>query len=151
MSDDWLNQLNQIREDDKAKRQQAQAETEPLTLPQNQAVDLLRQIKAHELLRQVQRALLGGQGTLDVFDQAHDYDRLLALVWQGPISEARRPDPNDPELYSYILVGVRQGKVWVNSKRLPEATPEALKQALLAACKNPRREKPGKLKEIIDK
>jgi hypothetical protein len=86
-----------------------------------------------------------------VFDQAHDYDRLLALVWQGPISEARRPDPNDPELYSYILVGVRQGKVWVNSKRLPEATPEVLKQALLAACKNPRREKPGKLKEIIDK
>jgi hypothetical protein len=150
MSDDWLDQLNQIREADKAKHQ-AKPEAEPAPPPQNLAVELLRQIKAHELLRQVQRALLGGQGTLDMFDRAQDYDRLLALVWQGPISEARRPDPNDPELYSYILVGVRQEQVWVNNKRLPEATPEALKQALLAACKNPRREKPGKLKEIIDK
>ena len=99
MNDDWLDQLNQIREADKAKHQ-PKTEAELAPPPQNLAVELLRQIKAHELLRQVQRALLGGQGTLDTFDRAQDYDRLLALVWQGPISEARRPDPNDPELYS---------------------------------------------------
>lgn len=142
MNDDWLDQLNQIREEDKAKWQ-VKPEAEPPPPPPNLAVELLQQVKAHELLRQVQKALLGSQGTLDVFDRGQDYERLLALVWQGPISEARRPDPDDPELYSYILVGVRKGQVWVNNKRLPEATPEALKQALLAACKNPRREKPG--------
>jgi hypothetical protein len=151
MNDDWLDQLNQIREDDKAKREQAKAKTAPLPPPQNLASDLLRQSKAHELLRQIQKVLLGGQGSLDLFDRTKEYDRLMTLVWQGPISAARRPDPDDPEPYNYILVGVRKGQIWVNNKRVTEVTPENMKQALLAACKNPRREKPGTLKEIIDK
>lgn len=150
MNDDWLDQLNQIREADKAQHQ-AKTQVEPEPPPQNLAADLFRQSKAHELLRQVQKVLLGGQGVVDLFDQTKAYDRLMTLVWQGPISDARRPDPDDPEPYNYILVGVRKGQIWVNNKRVPNATPEALKQALLAACKNPRREKPGDIKEIIDK
>ncbi len=143
MSDEWLEQLHQLHEADKAKRQteieQKQPEVEP-----DEASNLLRESKAHELLRQVQKVLLGGEGVLDIFDRAGDYDRVISLVWQGPISEARKPDPDDPEAYSYILVGVRQGKLWVNGKRLFSTTPEALKTALLRASKKPGREKRNK-------
>jgi hypothetical protein len=140
MSDDWLAQLRQLHEADKTKRETAlPLLSEPP--PQNQAAELLRQLQAHQLLRQVQKALLGGQGTLDIFDRAGDYDRMISLVWQGPISAARKRDPNDPEPYNYILVGVRQDKVWVNGKPLSEATPEALKTALVEASRKPGQEK----------
>jgi hypothetical protein len=65
----------------------------------------------------------------------------LTLVWQGPVSRARKPDPDDPAGYSYILVGVREGRLWVNGKPLAEATPEALKAALLQAARKPGRER----------
>ena len=149
MSDDWLEELGQLHEADKTKHQ---AET-PAKKQQQQkkqaqrdkAIDLLRQSQAHELLRQVQKTLLAGQGTLDIFDHASDYDRVITLIWQGPISAAHRPNPEDPEVYNYVLVGVRQDKLWVNGKQVPSATPEALKVALLKACKNPGRAKPGKI------
>ena len=95
-------------------------------------------------MRQVQKTLLGGQGTLDFFDRAADYERVVSLVWQGPISAARRIDPDDPEPYNYILVGVRDGKLWVNGKKLSTATPKAMQTALLKACRNPGREAPKK-------
>jgi hypothetical protein len=139
MSDDWLAQLRQLHEADKAKREAATPKL-PEPPPQNQAAELLRHLQAHQLLRQTQKALLGGQGTLDIFDRAGDYDRVITLVWQGPISAARKPDPNDPEPYNYILVGVRQDKVCVNGQPLPEATPEALKAALVAASRQPGQE-----------
>jgi hypothetical protein len=143
MSDEWLEQLHQLHEADKAQHQ-AEAKKKQQQVQRNPASDLLRQSKAHELLRQVQRALLGGQGTLDIFDRAGDYERVITLAWQGTISAADRPDPDDPKEYNYILVGVRQGKLWVNGKQVPSATPEALKVALLKASKNPGREKRGK-------
>lgn len=143
MSDDWLQQLSQLHEADKAKRK-AEAKQPPEQRRQHQAADLLRQSKAHTLLREVQKVFLGGKGLLDVFESAGQYDRGISLVWQGPISAARKPNPNDPEAYQYILVGVRQGKLWVNGKPVPSATPEALKIALLEACKNPERAKRNK-------
>jgi hypothetical protein len=140
MSDDWLNQLQQLRDADKTKHQPP-VEIDVESQRKQQAVDLLRKSRAHELLRQVQKTLLGGQGTLDFFDRKGDYERVISLVWQGPISEARRPDPDDSEPYNYILVGVRKETLWVNGKKVAEATPEALKAALLEACRKPGRAK----------
>ncbi len=142
MSNDWLEQLRQLREaDQSAHPDPLQAEEGPAQVTQRQASELLRQSRAHELLRQVQKTLLGGQGLLDIFERQKQYDRVLTLVWQGPISAARKPDPDDPAPYSYILVGVRNGKLWVNGKVLASAAPEALQQALLQAARNPGREK----------
>jgi hypothetical protein len=142
MSDDWLAQLRQLHEADKATREAARPPL-PEPLPPNQAAELLSQLQAHQLLRQAQKALLSGQGTLDIFDRAGDYDRVITLVWQGPISAARKPNPNDPEPYNYILVGVRQDKIYVNSKPLPAVTPEALKAALVEASRKPGQEQRG--------
>jgi hypothetical protein len=91
----------------------------------------------------VQKVLLGGQGTLDILADVSDYERVVTLVWQGPISAARRPNPEDPQEISYILVGVRQGKLWVNGKKLSPGTPETLKKALIEACENPGRAQRG--------
>ena len=146
MSDDWLEQLSQLHEADKAKHQiktEAQSKQEQAQQARRkQAIDLLRQSQAHELLRQAQKNLLGGGGTLDIFNQSGGYERVITLSWQGPISAARRTTPDDPEEYSYIMVGVRKERLWVNGKRVADNTPEALKTALLEACKNPGREKP---------
>ncbi len=141
MNDDWLQQLRQLREDDLARHPARLEAEEQAPSPQRQASDLLRQARAHELLRQVQKTLLDGQGLLDIFERKGQYDRVLTLVWQGPISAARKPDPDDPAGYSYILVGVRNGRLWVNGKALPEASPAALKAALVLAARNPGRER----------
>ena len=140
MSDDWLTQLQQLHDDDKAKRQPEPDKAELAKEERRLAAALLRRSKAHELLRQMQKTLLGGGGTLDIFEQASDYERVISLVWQGPLSAARRPDPDDPEPYSYITVGVRDQAVWVNGKRVAKATPATLKAALLQAAKKPGRE-----------
>ena len=143
MNDDWLDQLKQLHEADKHK-EQAQEPDLNLSILQKKsqaAINLLRRSRAHDLLRQVQKTLLNSGGTLEVHDQTSDYERAITLVWQGPISAARRPDENDPEPYNYILVGVRQDKLWVNGKSLKDASSEALKSALLQACKKPGREK----------
>ena len=139
MSDDWLEELRQLHEADKAKRQTEidAANQRQKQVKRNRAAALLRRSQAHELLRQIQKALLGGQGTLDILDKASDYERVITLVWQGPISDARRPNPDDPEKMNYILVGVRQGNLWVNGQKLAGDSPEALRAALLKACKNP--------------
>jgi hypothetical protein len=139
VSDEWLKQLRQLHEADKAKRE-AEAPKKPEPSPQSRASELLQQSEAHKSLRQVQKMLLNGEGTLDIFDRAGDYDRVITLAWQGPISEARKPDPDDPEAYNYVLVGVRKDKLWVNGKALPDTRPDTLRAALLAACKKPGRE-----------
>ncbi len=139
MSNDWLEQLRQLHEADKASHQAKQKKKQ---VQRSQASDLLRQSEAHKLLREVQKVLLGGEGTLDIFDRAGDYERVISLVWQGPISAARKPNPDDPEPYNYILIGVKEGKIWVNGRKLPAATPEILKAALVQASKKPGQEKP---------
>ena len=142
MSDDWLDELQKLRDEDEA-RQQTQVEALDTSVlnRQNEAGQALRQCDAHNLLRQVQKVLLGGKGVIDIFDTTRQYDRAIALIWQGPVSDARKPNPDDPEPYNYILVGVRQDELWVNGKQLSEVTPESLKAAILAACKKPGQEK----------
>ncbi len=68
-------------------------------------------------------------------------------MWQGPISSAREPDRVE-ESYSYILVGVQEGQVWVNGQALPKPDPEAMKAALLQASKAPLQ---GHAKGVVGK
>jgi hypothetical protein len=147
MSDEWLDQLRQLHEADRAKRQTKAIATDKQKelAKRNQAASLLRRSQAHELMRQVQKLLLDGQGTLDILDETSHYERVITLVWQGPISAARRPNPDDPEEINYILVGVRQGKLWVNGREVSPGTPETLRTALLKACQNPGRTQRGAL------
>lgn len=141
VSNAWLAQLRQLHDEDKARRdaeatqQQQQAQKE--LAEQDTITTLLRESRAHELLRQVQKALLDGNGTLSVYDKARTFDKAIVLAWQGPISDARRPTPDSSDPVFYILVGVRQGQLWVNQQPIKTPTPNALKAALLAAAKNP--------------
>jgi hypothetical protein len=141
MSDDWLEELQKLRAEDEA-RQQALEEPADMSVinSQIQAGQALRQCDAHNLLRKVQKALLGGKGIIDIFDTTQQYDRAIALIWQGPISNARLPRPEDPDDYLYILVGAKGDQVYVNHRRLKNVTPEALKAALLWASKKPERQ-----------
>jgi hypothetical protein len=136
----WLQQIRQLYEADKL-RLEAEQVREQRTQPEA-AAKLLSQTQAHLLMRQVQRALLNGGGRLEIVEHPEDYDRAIVLMWQGPISAARGPD-RAGEDYSYILVAVRQNKVWVNGQAISAATPEALKVALVRACKKPRRIRPA--------
>jgi len=141
MSDDWLTELQKLREEDEAKRQ---AELDELDLSvisrQNQAAQILRDSDAHNLLRKVQKVLLNGKGIIDIFDRTKQYDRAIALIWQGPISDARIPKPEDPDDYHYILVGAKGDNLYVNGRRLKGTTPETLKSALVWASKNPMKQ-----------
>jgi hypothetical protein len=138
--DDWLNQIKQLHEEDKRRLQGEQKleQERQVQARRDIAIKLLGQSKAHELLRQVQKALLNGKGLLKVLDQSEEYDQAIVLMWQGSISAARTPDKANED-YSYILVGVKENKVWVNGTALAQPTPEALKVSLLEACKKPRR------------
>lgn len=144
MGEDWLTELQRLRDEDKSRVQTSQENREP-DAPgwANWAGELLKQCDAHNLLRQVQKMLLGGKGMIDIFDHTRQYDRVMALVWQGPISQARLPRVDDPEAYHYILVGVKGQKVYVNGRLLKEPSPENLKTALIWAAKNPGQQ-PGK-------
>ncbi len=141
MNDDWLTELQKLREEDEAKRQ---AELDELDLSvisrQNQAAQILRDSDAHNLLRKVQKVLLNGKGIIDIFDRTKQYDRAIALIWQGPISDARIPKPDDPDDYHYILVGAKGDNLYVNGRRLKGTTPESLKSALVWASKNPMKQ-----------
>lgn len=140
---DWLQQLDELYEADKAREQASAQPTAEQQQAQKyeQAVELLRQVRAHELLRLVQKHLLNGAGSLGVYDKSREYDRAVVLAWQGPISNARRPNPKDPEDYNYIAVGVRDGELAVNSEPVSAPTTDALKTALVAAAKNPATQK----------
>ncbi len=138
MSDDWLDELRKIRDEDQAR---VQAQTDKLDLSvlkrKNQAIDVLRQSDAHYLLRQVQKVLLDGNGVIDIIDATQQYDRAIVLKWQGPIALARQPQSKDPEEYHYILIGAKGDQLFVNDRLLKNATPEMLKSALVWASKNP--------------
>ncbi len=147
MSNDWLDELYNLRAVDKSRRQ---AETDLLDLQalaaqrDQQAADILRQTDAHNLLRRVQKALLDGKGLIDFFEHESEFERLMTLLWQGPLSAARSPNPEDPEEYQYIAIGVRRGKLYVNDDEVASLTSEALQKALVKAAKNPGRTRPGK-------
>jgi len=139
VSGDWAAQLRQLYEADKAKRE-AVVEKEEISRQQkqDQVIALLQNSRAHELLRVVQKNLLDGKGALSVYEKPRKYDRAIVLAWQGPISKAQRPNPKSPENYNYILVGVQNGKLWVNNQAINTPTPDILQAALLEAAKNPK-------------
>lgn len=132
----WAAQLRQLHDADKAKRQAETAQQLRTQGRQQAEVELMRQSKAHALLRQVQKAYLDGEGVIKVFENVEGCSVVLVLMWQGPISAARVPDRLE-EPYSYISVGVKDGRLWVNGKALSKATAEGLRVALLQACKEP--------------
>jgi hypothetical protein len=55
-------------------------------------------------------------------------------MWSGPISAATNP-PRIEDVDAAIIVGASEEGVFVNDTSLPEASPEALKQALLALAR----------------
>jgi transcriptional regulator with XRE-family HTH domain len=131
---DWLDDLKQIRE---KKLEYDLPKTTDYQPPPTTADDLLKQCKALELLRQVQKALLGGEGLLNPPATQNKYEKVFTLVWQGPIYAARKPEENTTEDMFFIMVGVKKNQVYVNGKKLADSTPEALKVMLVEAAKSP--------------
>ena len=146
MTENWLDELYKLHEADKAKHHDvvSKLDLSVLSSKRKSGTATLRQSEALNLLRRVQKALLGGKGVLDTFVNQNHYDKGICLMWQGPVSAARNPNPADPEDYHYILIGARDGKLYVNSQPLEFVTPDALKAALLKAAKSPGKVKPGK-------
>lgn len=135
----WLDELEQIRKDDEVEQDEKQLELDLSILGnQGQASSVLRVSEAHNLLRRVNNVLLNGKGTIDFFDTTQEYDRAIILVWQGSVSKARVPNPDDPTDFYYIMVGARAKTLYVNDRKLKDITPEALKNALVWAAKNPK-------------
>lgn len=152
MTTDWLTELRQLHEADKQKHQEKTQELDLSILRRSeQAVDLLNKCQAYRLLRRAQQALLDGKGQIDISENTEKYERVVSLVWQGPISNARMPRLEDSEDYQYIAVGARGGKVYVNEKLLEPVAPEALKLVLVKASKKPARQQPAKWTESMRK
>lgn len=140
MTTDWLDQLDQIREDAIAQERQ---DTRGLDLSllggekPKKPKNLLLVIDAHNILRRANQVLLKGKALINLVDDSKKFDYVMGLVWQGTIAKPRRPNPDDAGDYSYIMVGCKGGKVYVNGKALEFNTPEALKSALVDAAKKP--------------
>jgi len=133
--DGWLAELEQLYQADKVVQDAAAEQARLAIQRQQQASQLMQDSRAHELLRQVQKALLAGKGVLRFYTNAGGYDQAVALLWQGPISRAEKP-VQDEKADGLLLVGTREGQLWVNEVPVPEPTAVALKQALLAACRD---------------
>ncbi len=132
--DGWLAELEQLHQADRVVQDAAAEQARLAEQRQQQANRLMQDSRAHELLRQVQKALLAGKGVLRFYTNVGGYDQAVALLWTGPISRAEKPVKDD-KADGMILVGARDGQLWVNEAPLPEPTPPVLKQALLVACR----------------
>lgn len=128
-ADEWVAQLREVYETDKA-RQQAKETSSADSEPVLTSELLLQQCKAHELMRQVQKTLLDGRGKLQFYEDVGGYDRAIVLMWVGTISDASEPASIE-EVDASIIVGANGEGIFVNDTRLSEATPGALRQALL--------------------
>ncbi|MBP7998537.1 MAG: hypothetical protein KA314_15875 [Chloroflexi bacterium] len=132
--DEWLKELEKLHEADKAVQDAAAAQVQLAEQRKQRAAQLMQDCRAHELLRQVQKALLGGKGVLRFYTNSGGYDQAVALLWQGPISQAEKP-VKDEKADGLLLVGTREGQLWVNEMPVAAPTAPALKQALLEACR----------------
>jgi hypothetical protein len=81
-------------------------------------------------MRQIQKVLLKGEGTLRFYESVGGYNRAIVLMWKGPVSAASKP-ANLKDVDVSIIVGANDMGIFVNDKKLAKPTPEALKQALL--------------------
>jgi hypothetical protein len=140
---DWLDDLNKIREDAEKLDKEVTDGLDLSILGRGKSEkpefkkNLLIVVDAHNALRRLNQVLLGGKGLIDVFDSTKTFDYVIGVVWQGSVAKPLRPNPNNPGDYSFILVGCKADKVYVNGQVLDLNTPEALKQALVEAAKNP--------------
>jgi hypothetical protein len=141
MSDDWLAQLRQLHDADKTRLQAEDEQQQAAALEEQSrsqaARDILNNLKAHELMREVQKALLDGKGTLSLKNDPKNYDLALILAWQGSVGDARRPTAKDSHPIYYISIGVKDTQLWVNDKKIAAPTPDKIKTALLAAAQHP--------------
>lgn len=136
---DWLDDLYNIRREDEERLNKHKKDA-PLDLSvlgrREQAVSAMRVIEAHKILRRVNDALLNGKGVIKDIQDAK-YDQGLALIWQGPVSQARPPRPEDSDKCRFIIVTAKGKQVFVNHTPLKNITPEEFKAALVKAAKEP--------------
>mgnify|MGYP001240631774 CR=1 FL=1 len=134
---DWLDQLSQLRDEDQKQQEELSKKLDLSVLGRrDQAKTALKVAEAHNLLRRMNAVLLGNKGLIDVFDSIENYDEAITLVWQGPISQARRPNPDNPAPVSYVMISAKGRNIYVNHKKC-QITPEAMKAALVQAAQNP--------------
>ena len=131
--DDWTSQLRQIYEVDKEQRE-AQQSREVAPDPKTIAAQLLQECRAHELMRQLQKSLLDGRGKLQFYEKVGGYEQAVVLMWSGPVSDASEP-VQIQDVDTAIIVGANSDGLFVNDSRLPEHSPEALKQRLLEVAR----------------
>lgn len=129
---DWLAQLQQLHNTDKAQRE-AEEQERQRKRQREQAAELMRQCRVHDLLRQMQKALLNGQGAIHIYEKPKEYDLAMALVWNGPISDARTPAKLE-RAKNNLTVAAKSDSLWVNNQPVSPATAESLKKALLQAA-----------------
>lgn len=137
---DWLEELDNIRRSDAEQPKEPVLNLSILNRHEK-SVNALKICDAHNLLRKVNNVLLHGKGLIDVFDRTNEYDRAITLVWQGPISQARKPNTDDSSGFQHIVVGANGSKVYVNGHPLEHNTPDSLKKALVWAARNPKSKK----------
>lgn len=136
---DWLDDLYNIRREDEERlnKHKKDASLDLSVLGRReQAVSAMRVIEAHKILRRVNDALLNGKGVIKDIQDAK-YDQGLALIWQGPVSQARPPRPEDSDKCRFIMVTAKGKQVFVNHTPLKNITPEEFKAALVKAAKEP--------------
>lgn len=127
--EEWLAQLRQVYETDKA-RQEAKEKRQAEGEPEVTTEQLLKRCRAHELMRQVQKTLLNGEGRLQFYEDVGGYERAVVLMWKGPISDASKPASIE-DVEGSIIVGATDEGIFVNDNKLSEVSPEALRQTLL--------------------
>lgn len=95
---------------------------------------LLRDISALRLLREINQFLLNGKGRIETFHNRNNYRIIMALLWDGFIGSPQNPSL-EKRNQNRIFIGVVDRKIYVNGSEVKPATTESLQQALLAKAK----------------
>jgi hypothetical protein len=132
--DTWLAELREIYEEDKVRREAEEARA-AAPAPADAADALLQRCRAHELMRQVQKTLLNGGGSLHFYKNVGGYEQAIVLMWKGPLSAAQKP-ATIAEVDASLIVGATATVVFVNDEPLVEISADALRAALLARARH---------------
>ena len=138
MEDSWLDDLQALHDADQAQREAKEAAKQKakslVEQRKEQARAIMNRLHAHELLRQLQKTLLKGNGELTFYQNTQEYDEVVTLVWCGSFSAARKPKIDEvPE--GNLVVAARGGQAWLNGVAIEIHTPDYLQKMLLAACR----------------
>ena len=127
---DWKTELLNIRKEAQASHLSETVANQS----KSKAQDLLKQVEALKLLRDMLKLMLDGVGKIETFENQNDYDIILALIWDGPIREPKPPRAASKER-SHIFLGVAGEKLYVNGVQVEPCTTAGLQTALLAAAR----------------